>query len=151
MQLKYIAGLKPLTISGILLANSASACAYSDIDRYSNINSIISNNQISDYVKDIQSTSYSEILLRSNFQDYLTRWEKRAKVYSSVQQIIRNKDFQNIVSMGDRVVPLIITELERKPSFLVWALNLIFDKKITNNPNTTVEEACKLWVKKLKA
>ena len=62
-----------------------------------------------------------------------------------------HKDFQSIVKMGDRATPLILMEIKSKPSLLVWALNLIHNKKISNNPNITIEEACKLWVKTLKA
>lgn len=36
------------------------------------------------------------------------------------------------------------------PSTLVWALNLIYNRKITDLPNITISEACNLWVKELK-
>ena len=53
--------------------------------------------------------------------------------------------------MGKRAVPFILEEISIKPSNLVWALNIIFKKKITNRANTTIEEACKLWVKAMKS
>lgn len=68
---------------------------------------------------------------------------------SSAQAIITNPNFQAIVNMGKIAVPYIVDEINNNPSTLVWALNIIFDRKITDRPGTTVEEACKLWVKKL--
>lgn len=65
---------------------------------------------------------------------------------SSVESIINRQDFKAIVSMGMSAVPFIIEELSTQPSNLVWALNMIFKKKITDR-NVTVSEACKLWIK----
>lgn len=51
--------------------------------------------------------------------------------------------------MGKVAVPFIIEEISANPSTLVWALNFIFEKKISNNPKTTIPQACKLWVNQL--
>lgn len=51
--------------------------------------------------------------------------------------------------MGEKVVPFIIEELKKGPSLLVWALNSIYNERISDDPNTTIEKACKLWVKRL--
>ena len=52
--------------------------------------------------------------------------------------------------MGYNAVPFILEELDARPSNLVWALNMIFQKKITLKPDATIDDACKLWVKELK-
>lgn len=151
MQLKHIPGLRPLTLTSFILANSLSSFAYSDFDQYSNFNFIVSNTITSKYIKETEVDSYSELLLKSTFQEHLSNWQIKTKFCSSVKQIINDKDFKSIVEMGKGAVPFIRIELEQKPSLLVWALNLIYDQKITNNPDTTIEEASKLWVKKLKS
>ncbi|MFA5618580.1 MAG: hypothetical protein WDK95_17350 [Syntrophorhabdaceae bacterium] len=87
---------------------------------------------------------------KSLFETHLMNWEKKTKFLSSVKSIIENEDFQAIVSMGYSAVPYIIEEIENKPSTLVWALNLIYDRKITNDPNTTISEACNLWIQEIK-
>ena len=66
---------------------------------------------------------------------------------SSVKDIIEQNDFKAIVNMGTKAVPFILEELEREPSNLVWALNMIYKKKITDKPNVTISDACKLWIK----
>ena len=53
--------------------------------------------------------------------------------------------------MGPKIVPFILDELDKGPSNIVWALNMIYKKKITNKPNVTIAEACKLWIKALKS
>ena len=50
----------------------------------------------------------------------------------------------------DVVPDFIIDAIDENPSHLVWALNFIFNAKISNDPNTTITQACKLWVKKLR-
>ena len=66
---------------------------------------------------------------------------------SSASSIISDPDFQAIVSMGQYAVPFIKEEIANEPSTLVWALNLIYGRRISNNPNLTIKEACKLWIK----
>ena len=70
---------------------------------------------------------------------------------SSASEIISDPAFQGILDMGMAAVPYIVDTIEKEPSTLVWALNKIYGGKISNNPNTTVKEACKLWVKRLKS
>lgn len=90
------------------------------------------------------------LLQKFRFENHLNNWEKKTLFLSSTKAIIENEDFQAIVSMGYSAVPYIIEEIENKPSNLVWALNLIYNRKITNDPNATISDACKLWVKELK-
>ncbi len=70
---------------------------------------------------------------------------------SSAKAIVDNEEFKGIVAMGRVVTPLIIDAIDREPSQLVWALNYIYGAKISNNPNTTIKEACKLWVKRFRS
>lgn len=152
MQLINIAGLRPITIAaGLLIGNAANAFAYNDIDSFSNINISIINDYTFNHFKEVNNNSYSDLVLRANFERHLFNWQKQTKILSSAQKIIQHKDFQAIVKMGDKATPFILQEIKKKPSLLVWALNLIYNEKITNNPNITIEEACKLWVKTLKA
>lgn len=68
---------------------------------------------------------------------------------SSASDIVNHEAFKAIVAMGEAAVPYIVEEINTTPSTLVWALNFIYQKKISNNPDTTVQEACRLWVKEL--
>lgn len=85
---------------------------------------------------------------RTRFYSYLEEWKQDTRFLSSVTAITRHPCFQCIVAMGGNAVPLIVEEIEHKPSNLVWALNAIFHKKIGNGK--TVTEACRLWIAELK-
>lgn len=141
--------LKPLTLA-VGLLSAATTFAYSDIDNYSGILTITSNNRTSEYIKSVDKNDGALLLKKFRFENHLINWEKRTLFLSSTKAIIENEDFQAIVAMGHSAVPYIIEEIEIKPSTLVWSLNLIYNRKITNNPNATISDACKLWVKELK-
>jgi hypothetical protein len=148
MQLKSSSGLKSLTISGALLFSSP-VFSYNDFNDLSDVNSVILNPNTQHYIKGTNENIYSGIILKHNFDEYLAKWEKNTMFYSFSNQIIKDPYFRKIVLMGENVVPLIVDEIRNKPSTLVWALNIIYNTKISNKPETTIEEACKLWVKKL--
>lgn len=83
------------------------------------------------------------------FNKLISQWKEETMFLSSAQAIIDNPNFQAIVNMGKTAVPYIVDEIKNEPSTLVWALNIIFGRKITDRPGTTVEEACRLWVRTL--
>ncbi len=151
MQLtKFSAAIKPLTLA-VGLFSTANAVAYNSIDDFTGIRTVASNLRTSEYIKSDDRLDQINMLINEHrFRDHLIRWEKRTMFLSSINAIIENEDFQAIVSMGYQAVPLIIREIESHPSTLVWALNLIYKQKITNDPKATISDACKQWVKKLK-
>lgn len=150
MQLVQLSNkLKPLTLAAGLFSVTATF-AYSDVDAYSGILTITTNNRTTEYIKSVDNNEGGVLLHKFRFQNHLTTWEKKTLFSSSTKAIVENEDFKAIVDMGHSVVPYIIEEIENNPSTLVWALNIIYNRKITNNPNATISEACKLWVKELK-
>lgn len=144
----FSAKLKPITLAVGML--STTQFAYSDMDAYSGILSVASNSKTAEHFKRVDKNDYTYFSQKFRFEHHLMNWEKKTMFLSSTKSIIEDEDFQAIVSMGYAAVPFIIEEIENKPSVLVWALNLIYNKKITNNPNATITDACKLWVKHLK-
>jgi len=144
----FSAKLKPITLAVGML--STTQFAYSDMDAYSGILSVASNSKTAEHIKRVDKNDYTYFSQKFRFEHHLMNWEKKTMFLSSTKSIIEDEDFQAIVSMGYAAVPFIIEEIENKPSVLAWALNLIYDKKITNKPNATITEACKLWVKHLK-
>jgi hypothetical protein len=137
--------LRPLTLAvGVL--SSVPVFAYTDIGGMP----IISNNRTLEYIRTVDKSDSPIWMHQFSFESHLTNWKQKTMFLSSTKSIVEDEDFQAIVSMGEYVVPYIITEIESNPSTLVWALNFIYNRKITDNPNTTITEACKLWVKELK-
>lgn len=143
MQLNSLGKSKPVMLAaGLALSTFA-------LDS-SNISAVIKDSDTSKYIKEIESSSYDHLLLKIKFQEHYKNWHYKTLFSSNVNSIIGDPDFKAIVQMGKRVTPFILEELNKKPSLLVWALNFIYDKKISNSPKTTVEDACRLWIKELK-
>jgi len=150
MQLVQLSNkLKPLTLA-VGLLSGASTFAYSDIDNHSGILTITSNNRTSEYIKSVDKSDGSLFFNKFKFKNHLMNWQKKTLFLSSTKAIVEDEDFQAIVAMGYSAVPYIIEEIDNKPSTLVWALNLIYNRKVTENPTATISDACKLWVKELK-
>ena len=57
-----------------------------------------------------------------------------------------NANFDSIVEMGAEAVPYIREVLEKGPSPIVHALDLIFPGVVKYNGYTTIEEACNIWL-----
>ncbi len=150
MQLNIIGKtIKPLTIAaGLTVTNPV---MYTDLDQYSAITSIITSHQTDKYIKiaDSQEDQFQKIEHR--FRILYQSWKQKTMFLSSAKAIVDNEEFKGIVAMGRVVTPLIIDAIDREPSQLVWALNYIYGAKISNNPNTTIKEACKLWVKRFRS
>lgn len=147
MQLGLITStLRPLTLAAGLAM--AAPYAYADIDQYSEITSVLTSHRTEKYINLIDNKEDAYQRMKIRFDVLYDSWTQKTAFLSSPKAIIEQKDFQAIIAMGYNVVPFIIHAIDEKPSPLVWALNFIFDTKISNNPNMTIEQACKLWVKK---
>lgn len=146
----FTVGLKPLTLAAGLITAST-PILYADIDACSNIVSEMVNVNTSKYIQELDDREDSLVLNKRIFYDHLEVWKTDTMFLSSIADIIEHRSFLAIVAMGRKAVPFIVEEIQREPSRLVWALNMIYDKKITNKPNTTITEACKLWVRMLRS
>ncbi len=149
MQLGLIGqSLKPLTIAaGLVLAGQS---AYADIDKYSEITSLLTNHRTAKYINLIDNKEDTFQRTKTRFNILYQSWMEKTAFFSSAKAIVDHEDFRSIVAMGYDAVPFIIDAIDKNPSPLVWALNFIYNAKISNNPNTTITQACKLWVKKLR-
>ena len=149
MQLKQLSQtIKPLTlVAGIAFANPV--MLYADLDQYSAITSVITNHRTESYLKQMDSENDRLQRCERRFRALYNSWKIKTAFLSSAKCIVDNDEFKGIVAMGQDAVPFILEAIEESPSQLVWALNYIYGAKISNNPNTTIKEACNLWVKRL--
>ena len=147
MQLTRVSKLfKPITLS---IGMAASMPLYSAVDDHSGIFSIITDPMMFESVKKADSENFKFYSSKLRFQSLYETWRNETYFLSSVQDIVDHEAFKAIVAMDTDAVPFIINEISNTPSTLVWALNYIYNRKISDNPNTTIPEACKLWVKEL--
>ena len=132
------------------IAGAGAIFSYSDIDKFVDAGNIITNVETMRYLRTYSSVEGLDFYDEMRYEQFKEAWKQSTMFMSSAQDIIEDSNFQGIVAMGDRAVPYIIRDIKESPSTLVWALNMIFKKRITNKANTSIEEACKLWVKELK-
>jgi len=61
----------------------------------------------------------------ARFYRNVRRWRFDTSMVSSVDKAVAHPAFREIVDMGERVVPLIISEIRTRPDMLMIALQLI--------------------------
>lgn len=139
-------GFKPLTVVA-MAAMSTAPFAYSDVDPFVSDAKIVTNSDTARYFNNIVNYDGMRVFDRIYYEKLRDEWARTTRFYSSPKQIIEDKSFQAIVSMGRIAVPYILEDIRETPSTLVWALNLIFNYKISGKRDISIEDACKLWVR----
>jgi hypothetical protein len=90
---------------------------------------------------------FENVYLKDKFANLYKAWITNTRLQSSVFSIIEDNNFKRIIEMGEKAIPLIIEEIDKNPSTLVWALNIITSTTISSTQRLTVTEACRRWVK----
>lgn len=140
--------LKPITLSiGMAVAP---AFLYSSVDDYSKILTTITDSKTREFVCAADNDNSLFYINKLRFNSHFEKWFRETAFMSSVNAIVEHPDFQAIVAMQHAAVPYIVETIEQEPSNLVWTLNFIYKRKISDKPNLTISEACKLWVRELK-
>lgn len=140
-------GFIPLVVSGMVVNGTPQEHTF----RY---NEIMENktqtmeNSTREYLK-VSEGSYANLLREIQFKQYLKAWKEETQFVSSPTEIVGNENFQGIVNLGKPVVPLVLSELQNNPNYLVWALNFIYKTKVSDSEKTTIPEAAKLWIQKI--
>ncbi|HVC95197.1 MAG TPA: hypothetical protein VND64_15990 [Pirellulales bacterium] len=63
--------------------------------------------------------------VENRFRRLEARWTAETGYLSSYTDIVEHSAFQEIIQMGDAVVPLMLRDLEERPRLWVWALPAI--------------------------
>lgn len=98
---------------------------------------------ISEYSFNVTSQEF----LKYRFNFHYQKWYSNTRLFSNPRMIIEDDNFKAILQMGETAVPLIIEKIEIEPSQLVWALNIITNKRISGNELLSINDSCKAWVK----
>ncbi|MEM8638095.1 MAG: hypothetical protein AAGG51_04630 [Cyanobacteria bacterium P01_G01_bin.54] len=68
-------------------------------------------------------TSTNEV--RSAFYALVEQWHQENRYTSSTHQMVLHSAYQQIIGLGEPVVPLLLEELEKKTGRWFWALKAI--------------------------
>ena len=73
------------------------------------------------------NVSYSMYFLDyvQKFKNLAATWKYDTRIYSFTNQIALNSAYQEIIGMGEKAVPLILSDLKKEPNHWFWALQAI--------------------------
>ncbi len=93
------------------------------------------------------SSSSKQVGLEAAFQALVKQWREENYGVSSTNQISMHSAYQQIIGMGDAVIPLLLRELEKKSGQWFWTLKSIAreDPVPTENRGKT-KEMIKAWL-----
>ena len=76
------------------------------------------------------------------------KWENETAMFSSVTEIVMHPSYQQIIGMGPIVIPLILSELQKKTGHWFWALKSITgEDPVLPEQRGRVQEMTKAWLR----
>jgi len=63
--------------------------------------------------------------VRERFQRLAAQWKEQSRHMSNTAQMALLPSYQQIIGIGEQVVPLLLEELQREPDHWFWALESI--------------------------
>lgn len=85
------------------------------------------------------STYSTENITEIKFAKLKAEWEKDIQFLSNTNEIVMHPSYQQIIGMGQEIIPLILTEMKSKLGLWFWAL-----KSITGEDPVPTEEIGKI-------
>jgi len=81
------------------------------------------------------------------FYNLAAKWREEVQYSSSIIEICMNPFYQKIIGMGEKVLPLILRELETRPDHWFWALKAITGADpIQPSQRGKISEMAKAWL-----
>ncbi|WP_017259752.1 hypothetical protein [Pedobacter arcticus] len=141
---------KSLTMIPLIVGISSSTFHYDKTDIVFNEKDIKNNLIISDvnpklFQENLSSMDYDNNYLENQLKTLVKKWKNETLVLSDVHKIMDNNNFKQILSFKLKALPFLLNELKERPSTLVWAINMILDRKISNQA-LSIKDASKAWV-----
>ncbi len=81
------------------------------------------------------------------FENLAKRWKEETAFYSSVDKIVMNPNYQQIIGMGEKAISYILSDLERTHSHWFWALKAISgEDPVDDESKGDVKKMVEAWV-----
>jgi hypothetical protein len=81
------------------------------------------------------------------FYAVLNRWKSETAFYSNPDQITSHQSFRDLVENVDTITPLVIDELKKGPSLLVWVLEEgTGEKPYAESSSGNIKEMTNAWI-----
>jgi hypothetical protein len=93
------------------------------------------------------SNQLSKEVIEIDFKQLADQWRKEVIFLSSVEKIIMNQNYQTIIGMGPRIVPLILRELKKRPDYWFYALRMITRKNpVKPEDKGNIKKMAQAWI-----
>lgn len=92
-----------------------------------------------------RSLAQADADLEAEFHALVEQWKADTGASSLVQQQVQHPAYQRIIGMGQQIVPLILSEMRRRPDHWFWALHAITGEQPAS-PGATFAEATEAWL-----
>lgn len=83
--------------------------------------------------------------LETTFSELTEKWRKETQMMSSITKKSKHPAYQEIISMGTPVLPLILRELKRQPDHWFWALVAISEENPVS-AESNFDRAVETWL-----
>ena len=93
----------------------------------------------------LSKTADNADILAKEFYKLVEQWKKETFAFSSLGDIFTNDAYQRIMAMGDKALPLILSELEKKPEHWFYALDKIVGYDVAADAKNFAE-ARAIWL-----
>ena len=88
-----------------------------------------------------------QVAPETKFRGLVKRWKKETAHLSSAARMASHPAYQEIIGMGQKVVPLLLAELKRKPDFWFAALRAITgENPVPPESAGKIKEMARAWI-----
>ena len=85
--------------------------------------------------------------LEITFQNLVKQWQTDTRFLSSTHEMVLHPAYQQIIGMGEAVVPLLLRELEKKSGRWFWALKSIArEDPVPPEVRGRTQEMIQIWL-----
>ena len=82
------------------------------------------------------------------FQRLTNQWKQETAPQSTISKISMHPAYQRIIAMGERAIPLILRDLQKKPHHWFWALSAITNESpIPPESRGNMRDMAEAWIK----
>jgi hypothetical protein len=86
--------------------------------------------------------------LEQRLRQLESQWKAETEFLSDAGKIISHPAFQAIISLGEPVVPLLLSDLEGRPSLWVWALpEIMGETPVAEADGGNIRKMTDAWLK----
>lgn len=83
----------------------------------------------------------------NTFEDLFNKWSEETEFASSVEEFVLNKNYQRIIGLGPRAIPLLLKKLRKTKAHLFWALeNITGENPVPPDEWGNIDAMTKRWI-----